>query len=189
MGQTIIEKILSRHSGSKSQPGDIVDMAVDTRMARDFGGANVVLHIKESGLDIENPGKTFFTFDCNPGGSSQKYAVNQQICRLFARENRIKIYDSNAGIGTHIAIDYLYFPIYKRQYLQRAAIYAGATSITLLNIDDIYHCSFLHGKSTMRSLRTGYFEIGSISISCSAMALHAKTGFLFTITPQAPHSC
>ena len=105
MGQTIIEKILSLHCGSKAEPGDIVDMAVDTRIARDFGGANVVLHIKESGLDIENPAKTYFTFDCNPGGSSQKYAVNQQICRLFARENRIKIYDNNAGIGTHIAID------------------------------------------------------------------------------------
>ncbi len=105
MGQTIIEKIISSHCSSTVKPGDIVDMAVDTRIARDFGGANVVLNLKESGLPIENPEKTFFTFDCNPGGSSQKYAVNQQLCRLFARENQIKVYDSNAGIGTHIAID------------------------------------------------------------------------------------
>lgn len=105
MGQTIIEKIISHHCDQSVKPGDIVDMAVDTRIARDFGGANVVKNLKESGLPIENPAKTFFTFDCNPGGSSQKYAVNQQICRLFAREHNIKIYDSNAGIGTHIAID------------------------------------------------------------------------------------
>ncbi len=105
MGHTIIEKIISSHSGQTVKPGDIVDMAVDTRIARDFGGANVVLNLKESGLGIENPAKTFFTFDCNPGGSSQKYAANQQACRLFARENGIKIYDNNAGIGTHIAID------------------------------------------------------------------------------------
>ena len=105
MGQTIIEKIISNHCGQTVKPGDIVDMAVDTRIARDFGGANVVLNLKESGLSIENPARTFFTFDCNPGGSSQKYAVNQQICRLFARENNIKIYDIDAGIGTHIAID------------------------------------------------------------------------------------
>ncbi len=105
MGQTIIEKIISNHCGQTVNPGDIVDMAVDTRIARDFGGANVVSNLKESGLGIENPAKTFFTFDCNPGGSSQKYAVNQQICRLFARENGIKIYDIDAGIGTHIAID------------------------------------------------------------------------------------
>ena len=105
MGQTIIEKIISTHCEQTVKPGDIVDMAVDTRIARDFGGANVVLNLKESGLGIENPAKTFFTFDCNPGGSSQKYAANQQICRLFARENGIKVYDNDAGIGTHIAID------------------------------------------------------------------------------------
>ena len=105
MGQTIIEKIISFHSEQTAHPGDIIDMTVDTRIARDFGGANVVQNLKESGLGIENPSKTYFTFDCNPGGSSQKYAVNQQICRLFAREHHIKVYDSNAGIGTHIAID------------------------------------------------------------------------------------
>lgn len=105
MGQTIIEKIITRHCGKAVQPGDISDMAIDTRIARDFGGANVVKNLEESGLPIEDPSRTFFTFDCNPGGSSQKYAVNQHLCRKFARKNRIKIYDINAGIGTHIAID------------------------------------------------------------------------------------
>ncbi|MGD2295063.1 MAG: aconitase/3-isopropylmalate dehydratase large subunit family protein [Candidatus Aminicenantes bacterium] len=105
MGQTIIEKIFSVHCGQKVRPGDIVDITVDTRIARDFGGANVVKNLEESGLGIENPDKTFFTFDCNPGGSSQKYATNQQLCRNFARKHGIKIYDINAGIGTHIAID------------------------------------------------------------------------------------
>ena len=61
MGQTIIEKIISQHCGLDVKPGDIVDMAVDTRIARDFGGANVVMNLKESGLPIENPAKTFFT--------------------------------------------------------------------------------------------------------------------------------
>ncbi len=56
-------------------------------------------------MTIDDPGKTLFTFDCNPTGSDQKYAVNQHICRLFARENGIKVYDIDAGIGTHILID------------------------------------------------------------------------------------
>ena len=34
-----------------------------------------------------------------------KYAVNQHICRLFAREQGIKVYDIDAGIGTHILIE------------------------------------------------------------------------------------
>ncbi len=106
MAMTMIERILSSHSKFNSvKPGDIVDIEIDARVARDFGGANVVRNITENGLSIENPGKTFFTFDCNPTGSDQKYAVNQHICRLFARENKIRVFDINAGIGTHILIE------------------------------------------------------------------------------------
>jgi 3-isopropylmalate/(R)-2-methylmalate dehydratase large subunit len=105
MGQTIIEKILSDHSGRPIKPGEIVDVRIDARIARDFGGANVVKNLQENGLPIDDASKTFFTFDCNPGGSDQKYAANQQFCRLFAREHGIGIYDIDAGIGTHIAID------------------------------------------------------------------------------------
>ena len=80
-------------------------MKIDVRLARDFGGANVVKNLKENNLAIDDNAKTFFTFDCNPAGSDQKYAANQQMCRLFARDNNIQIFDINSGIGTHIAID------------------------------------------------------------------------------------
>jgi 3-isopropylmalate/(R)-2-methylmalate dehydratase large subunit len=106
MAMTLLEKILAAHSKYDTvKPGEIVDIDIDTRVARDFGGANVVKYIKDLGLTINDPDKTFFTFDCNPTGSDQKYAVNQHICRLFARENGIKVYDIDAGIGTHILID------------------------------------------------------------------------------------
>ena len=105
MGLTLIEKIISAHSGGTSAPGDIVDMEIDARLARDFGGANVVKNLEEHGLGIDDPGRTFFTLDCNPTGSDQRYAANQQRIRQFAREHGIKVYDINAGIGTHIAID------------------------------------------------------------------------------------
>ncbi len=103
---TLLEKILSAHSKfDVVKPGEIVDIEIDSRVARDFGGANVVRNLKDYGLTVHDPEKTFFTFDCNPTGSDQKYAVNQHICRLFARENGIKVFDINAGIGTHILID------------------------------------------------------------------------------------
>jgi 3-isopropylmalate/(R)-2-methylmalate dehydratase large subunit len=105
MGKTIIEKILSAHSGSAACPGDIVDVEIDARVARDFGGANVVKNLQDRGLSVADPSKTFFTFDCNPGGSDQSYASNQQTCRVFAREYGVKVYDINAGIGTHLAMD------------------------------------------------------------------------------------
>jgi 3-isopropylmalate/(R)-2-methylmalate dehydratase large subunit len=102
----LLEKILAEHSKNKIiHPGEIVDIEIDSRVARDFGGANVIKNLKEFNLTIQDPDKTLFTFDCNPTGSDQKYAVNQHICRLFAREHGIKVYDINAGIGTHILID------------------------------------------------------------------------------------
>ncbi|MBN1197943.1 MAG: 3-isopropylmalate dehydratase large subunit [Bacteroidales bacterium] len=103
---TIIEKIIAQHSGQPAvKPGDIVDVVIDTRAARDFGGANVVKNLLDHGLDVEDVSKTVFTFDCNPGGSDQKYAANQHFCRQYAREKGIPVYDVNAGVGTHLAID------------------------------------------------------------------------------------
>ena len=102
----IIEKIIANHSKqSVVKAGDIVDVFIDARVARDFGGANVVKNLVDNGLRLADPTKTFFTFDCNPTGSDQKYAANQQYCRKYARENGIKIFDIDAGIGTHLAMD------------------------------------------------------------------------------------
>jgi len=118
MAMTLLEKILATHSKyDLVRPGEIVDIEIDARVARDFGGANVVKNLKDYGLTVHDPQKTFFTFDCNPTGSDQKYAVNQHICRLFAREQGIKVFDIDAGIGTHIL-------------LEEGYVYPGATALS-----------------------------------------------------------
>jgi 3-isopropylmalate dehydratase small subunit len=118
MSQTLIEKILANHSKHSSvKPGQIIDVMMDVRAARDFGGANVVKNLKDNGLQIDDPTRTFFTFDCNPTGSDQKYAVNQHICRQYARNNGIKVYDIDKGIGTHILI-------------HDGLAYSGSTAVT-----------------------------------------------------------
>jgi len=118
MGMTLIEKILANHSKHDIvKPNDIIDIFIDVRGARDFGGANVVKNIVDNGLGVNDPTRTFFTFDCNPTGSDQKYAVNQQICRNFARDNAIKVHDIDAGIGTHLMI-------------HEGLVYSGSTAVT-----------------------------------------------------------
>src|SRR4030042_613751 len=118
MAMTLVEKILATHSHKDIvHPGEIVDIDIDVRVARDFGGANVVKHLRDNGLSIDDPGKTLFTFDCNPTGSDQKYATNQHICRLFARETGIRIYDIDSGIGTHLLID-------------KGYVYPGTTAVS-----------------------------------------------------------
>ncbi len=115
---TLIEKIIANHSKfDKVKPGDIVDIEIDARAARDFGGPNVVKNILDNNLSIDDPSKTFFTFDTNPTGSDQKYAINQHKCRVFAREHGIKVFDINAGIGTHTLIE-------------QGLAYPGSTAVT-----------------------------------------------------------
>ncbi|MHB8079544.1 MAG: 3-isopropylmalate dehydratase large subunit, partial [Candidatus Krumholzibacteriia bacterium] len=105
MGQTLIEKIIASHAGRTVVPGEIVDVAIDVRAARDFGGANVVQHLEKHGLPVADPARTLFTFDCNPGGSDQGYAANQHKCRLFARARGVGLRDITEGIGTHLAVE------------------------------------------------------------------------------------
>ncbi|MBN2237987.1 MAG: 3-isopropylmalate dehydratase large subunit [Bacteroidales bacterium] len=102
----LIEKIIANHSKyDHVKPGDIVDIEIDARAARDFGGPNVVKTMIEKNLSLHDASKTFFTFDTNPTGSDQKYAVNQQIVRVWARNKGVKVYDIDNGIGTHTMIN------------------------------------------------------------------------------------
>lgn len=102
---TIIEKIIAQHATKDGvAPGEIVDVAIDARVARDFGGPNVVQHMEKHNLSIDDISKTFFTFDTNPTGSDQKYAANQQMIRSYARKHGINIFDIDNGIGTHTLI-------------------------------------------------------------------------------------
>ncbi len=105
MGRTLIEKILGAHAGRPVAAGEIADVAIDIRAARDFGGANVVQHLRRHGLGVDDPARTYFTFDCNPGGSDQGYAANQQLCREFARATGVGLRDIDQGIGTHLVIE------------------------------------------------------------------------------------
>ncbi|HHS50078.1 MAG TPA: homoaconitate hydratase family protein [candidate division Zixibacteria bacterium] len=108
MGQTVIEKILSKHSKDEIAPGGTIWLDLDVRSARDFGGANVLGH-----LEREYPGenlladtqKTFFTLDCVSPANTIPYAENQHIIRKFAHEQGAQIYDVGAGIGTHVLIE------------------------------------------------------------------------------------
>jgi len=106
-GKTIIEKILSAHSGKNVKAGDVVWIDIDIRSARDFGGANVVKNLRANFEPpfIDDPEKTFFTFDCNVPARDTGYAENQQICRIFARETGVRVFDVLAGIGSHVNIE------------------------------------------------------------------------------------
>jgi 3-isopropylmalate/(R)-2-methylmalate dehydratase large subunit len=108
-GNTVIEKIFQAHSPGDvpAKPGNIIWLDLDVRTARDFAGANVVQNYRAHYGDspVGDRDKTFFTFDLVVPANNIPYANNQQICRLWAREQGVKVYDVDAGIGSHVAIE------------------------------------------------------------------------------------
>jgi len=104
---TVIEKIIRNHTQDDVKPGRIVWMDIDVRSARDFGGPNVAKNYEREygSVPVEDSSKTFFTFDLCVPACSLKYADNQQICREFARKQNIKVFDVDAGIGSHVLIE------------------------------------------------------------------------------------
>ncbi|HEC87768.1 MAG TPA: 3-isopropylmalate dehydratase large subunit [Thermoplasmata archaeon] len=104
---SVIEKLFQMHTKEKVEVGNTIWIDIDLRTARDFAGAKVVENLIENYEDnyIDDAGKTFFTFDCNAPANTIGYANNQQICREFARKNKIKVFDVNRGIGSHVVIE------------------------------------------------------------------------------------
>jgi len=107
VAQTVIEKIIQAHASDEAAPGRIVWMDLDTRSARDFGGPNVVKNYeREYGeAPLADPSKTFFTFDLCAPACTLKYADNQQACRDFARKRGVRVFDVDAGIGSHVLME------------------------------------------------------------------------------------
>ena len=107
MGRTIIEKIIQAHSDEPVEAGKIVWMGLDARTARDFGGANVVKNYRANYGDapVDDVSKTFFTFDLVTPANNIPYAVNQQICRNWAKEQGVRVFDVDMGIGSHVALE------------------------------------------------------------------------------------
>ncbi|MBD3278817.1 MAG: 3-isopropylmalate dehydratase large subunit [Candidatus Aegiribacteria sp.] len=110
MGRTLIEKIMQRHGAGDCSAGDVVWMDIDNRTARDFAGASVVANLEKYGGQepVADKSKTFFTFDCNVPANTIPYANNQQKIRYFARKHGLKVYDVDAGIGSHVVIEEKY---------------------------------------------------------------------------------
>jgi 3-isopropylmalate/(R)-2-methylmalate dehydratase large subunit len=108
-GKTIIEKIFQAHSPGDVtiEPGNIIWLGLDVRTARDFAGANVVQNYRKHYGDapVADKNKTFFTFDLVVPPNNIPYANNQQTCRIWAREQDVKVFDVDAGIGSHVAIE------------------------------------------------------------------------------------
>jgi 3-isopropylmalate/(R)-2-methylmalate dehydratase large subunit len=107
MGKTIIEKIFQAHTRDDPAPGLVVWLDLDVRTARDFGGPNVVKNYRREydHLPLAEASRTFFTFDLCAPACTLRYADNQQVCREFAGEFGVEVFDVDRGIGSHVLLE------------------------------------------------------------------------------------
>ncbi len=107
MAKTIIEKIFQAHTRDDASPGKIVWLDLDVRTARDFGGPNVVKNYRREygDLPVADTSRTYFTFDLCAPACTLRHADNQQVCREFAGEFGVEVFDVDRGIGTHVLLE------------------------------------------------------------------------------------
>ena len=91
MGKTVIEKIISAHSGGKEiRPGDIVDVSVDRLMINDSNGPTVFKDFEWLGAkEVLDPDRILVAMDHRVPPWDAKHADEINYCRLFSRSHGI----------------------------------------------------------------------------------------------------
>lgn len=106
MGQTIVEKILSKASGKPAQPGDIVVAKVDQVMAQD-GTAPLAIQAFEriGGKRLFDPQRVSLVIDHSAPSPSEGIANLHKLMRGFAAEQGCRIYDVGGGVCHQVMVE------------------------------------------------------------------------------------
>jgi len=99
LGQTIIEKILSDHSGHKSYANEIVVAQVDFVMGQD-GTSPLAIRAFEDmgGTAVFNQEKVAFVIDHSSPSPIEGVSRLHKLMREFSREKGFRIYDIGEGV-------------------------------------------------------------------------------------------
>jgi len=98
-GQTIAEKIFSRHAGKRAFSGDSVIADVDVTMATDGSGPLALEFFKKmGGSRVFDPEKVVVVFDHYVPCPNDKVAAMQETMREFSRAGQCRLLDLGEGI-------------------------------------------------------------------------------------------
>lgn len=99
MGQTIIEKILSAHSGQEAHAGDIVVARVDYVMGQDGTAPLAIRAFDEmGGTAVFDRGKAAFVIDHSAPSPNEGVSALHKLMREFAKEKGFRLYDIGEGV-------------------------------------------------------------------------------------------
>lgn len=106
MGQTLSEKIFSRHCGSEARAGDVVMAPVDGAMVHDITGPLAIESFRQmGGTRVFDPARVICLFDHQVPADSLEAAGIQARMRTFAKEQGILNYDIREGVCHQVALE------------------------------------------------------------------------------------
>ena len=106
MAQTIVEKIISRHSGKSVQPDDLVVVPVDGTMASDTTAPLAITSFRAmGGKMLKNPDTCTLVIDHAAPAPNERIANLHQIMRDFAHEQGCRIYEAGQGICHQLLLE------------------------------------------------------------------------------------
>ena len=122
MGKTIIEKILSRASGTDARAGDLVVAAVDFALGGVDSSTQLTAQVfREIGVGrLFDPARVAFVIDHFVPSPSEAYSGLQKATRDFARETGAILIDEGEGICHQVLLE--------RGYIRPGMVVPGADS-------------------------------------------------------------
>jgi 3-isopropylmalate/(R)-2-methylmalate dehydratase large subunit len=123
MGQTIAEKILSKHAGKNIYAGDLCIVPVDGCMATDTTAPLAIKAFKEmGGITVHDKNKFHLIIDHAAPAPNERIANLHNLMREFAAEQDSALYDIGSGICHQVMVDH--------QKVKPGDIFMGADSHT-----------------------------------------------------------
>lgn len=99
MGLTLVEKIISEHSGKTVHAGELVISKVDVTAVQDGTGPLTVQEFKKLGVDkLKNPERTILFIDHASPSPRKELSNTQMVLRDFHKEYGAVLSDVGAGV-------------------------------------------------------------------------------------------
>lgn len=122
MGKTIVEKILSEHSGRDVKAGDMTIAKVDAALLQDGTGPLAIKQLEEINLvKAANPEKTFIFIDHASPSPRKELSNDHKILRAFADKTGARLFDVGEGVCHQIVAEH---------YINPGDVLVGADSHT-----------------------------------------------------------
>ncbi len=123
MGQTLVEKIISRHVGRPVEPDQIVVVPVDWAMVSDTTGPLTIKAFRAMGGErVWNPDRCVMVIDHAAPAPNSRIANLHGLMREFAAEQGCVLVEAGQGICHQVMVE--------RGYVQPGRIVIGADSHT-----------------------------------------------------------